>query len=139
MKLQESLDQVEGHLKTLDDQKFDQLSFEWEGIKFKATAEESRDGGCFVRLTANMGRLFYTIENSEYRSMAIERLYANNRSVDGAYSVDQQGNVIFRSLTSTHHKLAGKELMVALTTIVLQSETHLRSVKAHLKSHLAAA
>ena len=138
MKLQDQLDKVESHLQTLEDQKFDQLSFDWEGIRFKASSEDKSDGG-LIRLQANLGRLYFTIENSAHRTMAIERLYSNNRSVDGAYSVDANGQVLFQCLTKTNQKLVGKALVTAVTTILLQTETHLRTLKSHLKPNELAA
>lgn len=133
MKLQDQLQKVESHLQSLEDQKFDQFSFDWEGIRFKASSEAKSDGG-LIKLQANLGRLYFTIENSAHRTMAIERLYSNNRSVDGAYSVDNSGQVLFQCLTKTREKLVGKALVTAITTILLQSETHLRTLKSHLKS-----
>lgn len=133
MKLQKSLDQVESHLASLEDQKFDHLSFDWEGIRFKVAAEEGRDGTPCVKLNAKLGRLFFTIENAANRAMAIERLYSNNRNIDGAYRIDNSGEVHFSSITTTKELLVGKELLIALTTILLQSETHLRTLRSHLK------
>lgn len=132
-KLQESLDKVEGHLAALDEQQFDHIAFDWEGIHFKAVSEAMRDGTSRVRLNASLGRLYFTIENAANRAMAIERLYSNNRSVDGAYSVGERGDVHFSSITTTPALLRGKDLMAALTTILLQSETHLRTLRSHLK------
>lgn len=71
--------------------------------------------------------------------MAIERLYSNNRAVDGAYSVDNSGQVLFQCLTKTQEKLVGKALVTAVTTILLQTETHLRTLKSHLKPNELAA
>ena len=133
MKLHESISKVEGHLQALEDQQFDHLSFEWEGIRFKAVSEEHRDGSAVIKLKADLGRLYYTIENASHRTMAIERVYSNNRSIDGAYTVDGNGRIVFRCLTKTSDKLVGKELVLALTTILLQIETHLRTLKSHLK------
>ncbi len=139
MKLQESLDQVESHLKTIDEQQFDHLSFEWEDINFIVAAEQCRDGRAQIRLNANLGQLYYTIENSAHRTMAIEKLYSNNRSVDGAYSINERGDVLFQSLTTTNEKLTGTRLLEALTTILLQAEGHLRALKSHLKPQNLAA
>lgn len=133
MKLQDSIEQVEGHLQSLEDQQFDHLVFDWEGIHFKAASEAKQDGSAVIRLTANLGRLYFTIENTNHRTMAIERLYSNNRAIDGAYSIDASGEVLFQSLTNTPSKLVGKDLTVAITTILLQSETHLRTLRSHLK------
>lgn len=133
MKLQESIDRVEDHLRALDDQQFDQLSFEWEGIYFEAVTEEVRGNTAQIRLSADLGQLYFTIENSSHRTRAIESLYTNNRSVDGAYLIDSKGRVMFQSLTTTDKKLTGKELIMALTTILLQSGAHLRTLRSHLK------
>lgn len=139
MKLQDSISKVEGHLQQLEDQQFDHLSFEWEGIRFKAVSEDTRDGSAVIKLKADLGRLYYTIENAAHRTMAIERVYSNNRSIDGAYTVDGNGRIVFRCLTKTNSKLVGKELVLALTTILLQTETHLRTLKSHLKPFRLAA
>ncbi len=134
MKLQENISKVEGHLQKLEDQQFNHLSFEWEGIRFKAVSEDTSDGSGIIRLKAELGRLYYTIENAAHRTMAIERVYSNNRSIDGAYTVDGNGSIVFRCVTKTDKKFVGKALVLALTKILLQAETHLRTLKSHLKS-----
>lgn len=138
MKLQDQLSKGETQLQALEDQQFSQLAFDWEGIQFKAFSEEKANGG-LIRLQANLGRLFFTIENAAHRAMAIERLYSNNRAIDGAYSVDGTGHVLFQCLTNTTEQLKGKEFITALATILLQAETHLRTLKSHLKPAVLAA
>lgn len=134
MKLQESLDKVEDHLSKLDEQKFDKIAFEWEGISFKAVTEKIADDLNQIKLDARLGRLFYTIEDAAQRAMAIERLSSNNRSTDGAYSISKQGEVFFKSLTTSKEALLGTDLLNAVTVILLQSGSHLRSLKSHLKN-----
>lgn len=133
MKLQDTIDKVNSRLKALEDRQFDQLSFDWEGIRFHAVSEGRADGSAQIRISADLGRLYFTVENASHRAVAIERLYANNRAIDGAYSVDNNGNVLFQCLTKTPHKMLGNDLLVALTTIILQTETHLLTLKSHLK------
>lgn len=139
MKLQDTIDKVNSRLKALEDRQFDQLSFDWEDIRFHAISEEDADGSSRIRINAELGRLYFTVENAAHRAMAIERLYANNRAIDGAYSVDNNGNVLFQCLTKTSQKMLGNDLLVALTTIILQTETHLRTLKSHLKPKQLAA
>ena len=133
MKLQESLAKVETHLSALDQQSVDQLSFEWEGINFKAEVQKLATGVTHIVLDAKLGRLYFTIEDAANRTMAIERLYANNRSTDGAYSLKKNGEVFFKSLTKTEKILSGQGLYSAVTIILLESSAHLRTLRAHLK------
>ncbi len=133
MKLEHSITRAEQHLEGLENQQFDQIAFNWEGIRFDVATGNGRDGTFEVQLHGVVGRLYYTIENAEHRTMAIERLYLNNRKIDGAYSVNGQGEVHFSSLTTTREKLLGNDLLVALTTILMQAESHLRTLRAHLK------
>jgi len=135
MKLEHSIAQAEQHLEKLEIQQFDRIAFNWEGIQFNAATEKLRDGTFGVQLHAVLGRLYYTVENAAHRTMAVERLYLNNRKIDGAYSVANQGEVHFSSLTTTREKLLGNDLLAALTTIVIQAESHLRTIKSHLKPH----
>ncbi len=139
MKLQQEIDRVTLRLQELEGQKFDQLSFEWEGIHFHVMSEQTRGDKAQIHLQANLGRLYFTIENAAQRATAIERLYANNRCIDGAYSVDSDGHVLFQCITHTDEKLAGKDLIVALTTILLQTKSHLTTLKSHLKAKPIAA
>ncbi len=134
MKLEQSINQAEQRLASLDNQQFDHIAFDWEGMRFKAVAKERRDGTNVVRLQAVLGRLYYTIENASHRAQAIERLYLNNRKIDGAYSIDDRGDVHFDSLTVTKERLRGNDLLVALTTILMHAESHLRTLRSHLKS-----
>ncbi|WP_262689671.1 hypothetical protein [Kordiimonas aestuarii] len=132
MKLHETLDKVQGHLDSLDDPQFDKIDFEWEGIKFHAVADSDPEGGK-IRLSAKLGQLYFTVEDAAQRTMAIERVYATNRGIDGAYKIEKNGHVSFNSVTQTDHHLAGTDLMGALTLILLESETHLRALRSHLK------
>ena len=133
MKLEQSITQAEQYLESLEGRKFDRIAFDWEGIRFNATTEKRRDGTFEVQLHAILGRLYYTAENAAHRTSAIERLFTNNRKIDGAYSIDGQGEVHFNSLTTTREKPLGDDLLAALATILIQAEGHLRTLKAHLK------
>ncbi|WP_417460880.1 hypothetical protein [Kordiimonas sp.] len=133
MKLHETLDKVQGHLDSLEDQYFDQIDFEWEGIRFHATADATSDKAGKIQLSAKLGRLYFTVEDAAQRTMAIERVYATNRGIDGAYRIEKNGDVSFQSVTETDQQLTGSALMSALTLILLESETHLRALRSHLK------
>ncbi|WP_286831112.1 MULTISPECIES: hypothetical protein [Kordiimonas] len=134
MKLHESLQKVKGHLDSLDDPAFDQLEFDWEGIKFHATADTGQDGAGIIKLDAKLGRLYFTVENAAERTMAIERVYSTNRGIDGAYKISKTGDVTYHSVTATNQKLQGNDLVGALTLILLESESHLRALRSHLKA-----
>lgn len=132
MDLDQSIDKIEDHLESLDTPSFDTIDFDWEGIRFHAAARGASSGG-EIRIKARMGSLYYTIEDPVQRSLAIERVYATNRGIDGAYRIDNKGNVHFESVTTTDGTVTGTDLMSALTVILLESETHLRGLRAHLK------
>ncbi len=133
MKLHESLEKVQGHLQSLDEPIFDHLDFEWEGIQFHAAAQDNNEGAGTIRLNATLGRLYFTVENAAERTMAIERVYSTNRGIDGAYKIGEKGDVTYQSVTVTNQPLKGNDLVGALTLILLESETHLRALRSHLK------
>ncbi|WP_262695362.1 hypothetical protein [Kordiimonas aquimaris] len=134
MKLQESLDKVEQHLSKLDNQSFDRISFRWENIPFNAVVEKASEGLSHIKLDAKLGRLFYTIENAELRTAAVKCLYSTNRKTDASYKIAKNGEVFFHSLTKTSKTLAGKNLMEAITVILLQSGSQLQLLNSQLKS-----
>jgi len=133
MKLNETLDKAKGQLSALDEMKFDHLEFDWEGIRFHASADDDTSGGGKIHLKAELGRLFFTVEDSLQRSLAIERLYSTNRQIDGKYRIGKKGDISFRSITKTEDHLRGQSLLSALTLILLESENHLRALRSHLK------
>ncbi len=133
MKLSDTLTKAKDQLESLDDLKFDHLDFDWEGIKFHASADETPSGEGQVHIKAELGRLYFTVEDALQRSMAIERLYSTNRQIDGAYAIGKKGDVSFRSITKTDKHLKGANLMSALTLILLEAENHLRALRSHLK------
>ncbi|WP_308909769.1 hypothetical protein [Pseudokordiimonas caeni] len=133
MKLHDSLERARGHLESLDEARFDEIDFEWEGIHFHARSLKKGDDGGEIRLHAKLGQVYFTIEDELQRGLALERLFLNNRGVDGAYRMNRDGVVEFSSITTTDDHLAGAKLMSALTLILLESENHLRSLRAHLK------
>ena len=135
MKLDEKLTKAQNQLAALDEMAFDHLEFDWEGIKFHAATDINHSGQGHVHLKASLGRLYFTVENSAQRAMAIERLYTTNRGIDGNYAIGPKGDVSFKSITRTEGQLTGTELMCALTTIILEAENHLRALRSHLKAH----
>jgi hypothetical protein len=133
MKLQESIQQAQGHLDKVDEQQFDTIDFEWEGIRFFAKSENRGDNGFIVSIKAVLGRLFLTVEDPHERAQAMERLYSTNKGIDGRYRITPLGQVEFQSITSTDGQLFGAELMSALTLILLEAESHLRALRSHLR------
>ena len=133
MKLHESLDRAQGHLETLEKHQIDQLDFDWEGIRFHANVSARAGGGSRITLDATLGRIYYTIEDENQRAIAIDRVFSTNRGIDGAYSIARDGQVNFHSVTDTDKELSGSDVMGALTLILLESESHLRGLRAHLK------
>lgn len=134
MKLEQSLAIVEGHLATLDDQKFSSIDFEWHGIQFHAESQSTRSGGYEIRLSAELGRLHFTAENSDYRKRAIDSIYASNRNSDGAYKIGRKSDVHYHSATKTTELLTGQKLLEAITAILLHSSDHLQTIKGYLKA-----
>ncbi|GHF27162.1 hypothetical protein GCM10017044_22760 [Kordiimonas sediminis] len=134
MKLSKTIEQAHSHLELVQDSQIEELDFVWEGIKFHAVTSSAPDGTGVVRLSAKLGALYFTIEDSLQRSLAIEKVYSTNRGIDGTYSIERDGTVYFHSVTATQKKMSGKELISAMTLILLEAETHLRGLKAHLKS-----
>ncbi|MBV1900338.1 MAG: hypothetical protein KUG56_01565 [Kordiimonadaceae bacterium] len=136
MKLNEQLVRAQDQLEALEDLGFNHLDFDWEGIKFQAAANTDSNGTSRIHLNASLGRLYFTVENAAHRAMAMERVYATNRQIDGKYAISQKGGISFQSSTQTDSELNGNALICALTTILLEAENHLRALKSHLKSHL---
>jgi len=132
MKLNQKLAEAQEQLDSLEDQGFDHLDFEWEGIKFQAASTANRTAN-LITLKASLGRLYFTIEDQAQRGMALERLFASNRAIDGRFTIGKQGDIHFKSDTKTGEHLTGAKLMSALTVILLESEKHLRALRAHLK------
>ena len=132
MELAEKLQSVEGQLQKLDEQQFSRLDFQWEGIAFLASSS-AHDGGGVIKLTASIGRLFYTIEDASARAESIEKIFAINRGIDGAYKIDKKGIVHFECVTLTDTVLTGSDLINALTLILLEGESHLRALRTYLR------
>jgi|GEM_PF-1378807 len=134
MKLNTKLTEAQSHLDAIDEQSFDNLDFEWEGIHFNAAAKTNRGGSNSIELKGELGRLYFTVEDKNQRAMALERVFATNRVIDGAYNIGDKGDIQFRSTTQTDDHLAGTALISALTIILLEAEHHLRALRSHLKA-----
>lgn len=133
MKLKTKLEKAEKHLASLDEREIEHLDFNWEGISFTASTEISNNGKGEIELSATLGQLFYTIEDSAQRAMALERLFQTNRDIDGVYTISPNGTIGYKSKTECQAPISAQNLMEALTVILLEGENHLRSIKAHLK------
>ncbi len=135
MKLNKSIDDIETHLETIEAPSFDKLDFQWEGIHFHAASHATPKGDSGeIYLKGKLGQLYFTIEDPVQRTSAIEQVYTTNKDIDGAYKIDRDGVVHFESVTLTDYLLIGTELVSALTLILLEAETHLRLLRAHLKA-----
>jgi len=133
MKLNQKLDEAKQQLDSLEEQAFDHLNFEWEGIKFQAASTVTADGTNGIKLNATLGRLYFTVEDKNQRAMALERLFSVNRTIDGMYKIGSKGDIHFTNITKTDSHMTGSKLMSALTVILLDSEKHLRALRSHLK------
>lgn len=134
MKLEQSLAIVESHLATLDSQKFSSIDFDWHGIRFQAESISTRSGDFEIRLSAELGRLYFTVENTDKRKRAIECIYTSNRTNDGAYKIGRKSDVRYHSATKTKELLTGQQLLEAVTAILLHSSDHLQTIKGYLKT-----
>jgi len=132
MQIAQTLEHAEQQLERADDAAFSRLEFCWEGIQFHALSEDKPDGGQ-IRLRADLGQLYYTIENAMARYQSIELIHSANRGIDGAYAIDKRGTVRFESVTLTDGHLKGVHMMRALTLILLESESHLRALRTYLR------
>jgi len=133
MKLRQKLDQAAQYLDELENQQFDHLDFEWETISFQAAATTEGDGTTSIRLKAALGRLHFTVEDKYNRAMALEHLFTTNRTIDGIYEIGHKGVINFQNVTRTASLVTGSDLLSAVTVILLEAESHLRALNAHLK------
>jgi hypothetical protein len=133
MRLNQHLDKAAEQLAALEEQDFDHLDFQWEGIRFQAAATRVSGGASGIQLKATLGRLYFTVEDKTQRAMALERLFTVNRTIDGTYEIGEKGDIHFKSSTRTDGLLKGTNLISALTVILLESENHLRALQSHLK------
>ena len=131
--LQQTVEQAQSQLERLEERQFDSIDFDWEGIRFHATAKSSINGKPVIHLKAVIGSLFYTVEDGKARSRAISGIYKNNRGIDGSYKLLRSGEVHFESMTRTDDLLRGTDLMSALTLILLEAEPHLLEMRSNLK------
>jgi hypothetical protein len=134
MKLHKKLDEAQKQLESIEEQSFDHLDFEWEGISFQAASTAETAGNASIHLKATLGRLYFTVEDEAQRAMALERLFTNNRVIDGLYKIDKKGDIHFSNTTKTESHLTGSKFMSALTVILLEAEKHLRALRTHLKA-----
>jgi len=133
MKLSQKIDQANLQLGALEDKAFAGLDFDWEGIKFHVASDTDAAGSHRIQLNATLGRLYFTVEDKNQRAMALDRLFTINRTIDGLYAIGKNGDIHFKSATKTDNRLKGTQLMSALTIILLEAESHLRAIQAHLK------
>ncbi len=133
MKLNDQLNKAQSHLETLDGNKLSNINFIWRDIEFHAIAKERANGTGKIELTASLGRLFYTAENAKARTQAINTLFATNPKIDGRYSIEKKGDILFTCVTETRKLVESSTIFSALTLILLETSSHLLALKANLK------
>ena len=131
--LSDSVSRAEKNLTKLEKTAADSLDFIWEGISFDAKSNASPDGSAIIRLKARIGQIFYSVEDPIQRAAAVDCISKTNRGIDGRYNLHRSGEVSFESATTTDKHLLGADLMGAVTLILLEAESHLRTLRSHLK------
>ena len=132
--LEQSIQTARDRLDSVDAARFDRLDFVWEGIQFSVSSAAPDSAGPNISLDANLGRLYFTVEDEFERGAALERIADTNRRCDGKYRISRNGKVSFSNLTATDEKLLGPELVSATTLILLEAGSHLRALRSHLKA-----
>lgn len=113
---------------------FDSLNFEWNGINFSASSESFGTNGGIIKITAVLGRLYYTIENESLRKDSVKQIQQFNRTSDATYKLESDGTVTYQSLTTSDKKVRGQDFIQTLAMIVLDFSPQLRSLKSSLRS-----
>lgn len=113
---------------------FDSINFNWNAMQFSATSESFGTGAGIIKISAVLGRLFYTIENENLRNEAIKIVHQNNRFSEDEYTLEKDGTITFSSTTTIDKKARGDELIQALTMIMMDSSMQLKTLKNSLKS-----
>ncbi len=131
--LTDQYDTAQNNLTKLEKSSFDRLDFIWEGIRFGANSNPTGDGSAVIQLNARLGHLFYSVEDRQQRVSALDCIRKTNRGIDGCYQLQKNGEVSFESVTATDMQMKGADLMGAVTLILLEAETHLRTLRSHLK------
>ena len=113
---------------------FDSINFDWHGMTFSASSDAFGTNSGRIKLSAVIGRLYFTIEDERLRNESVKQIYQNNRSIDGSYKLEKDGTVTFSSLTLMDNKVRGSDFIKALTMIMLESNIHLKKIRAYLKA-----
>lgn len=113
---------------------FDSINFIWNGIDFTASSEQFGTDGGIVKVTAVLGRLYYTIENENLRKESVKQIQQFNRSSDAHYKLESDGTVTYHSLTTSGKKVSGQDLIQTLTMVLLDFSPQLKNLKSSLRS-----
>ncbi len=133
--------QIKSYIETANDcisaskiPQVDTITFDWNEMHFHAISDPFGANSGMIKLTAVIGRLYFTIEDEHLRQKSIIQLQQNNRYYDGSYTLEKDGSITFDCLTATKEKVRGNELIKALTLIMLESSEHIMKLRAYLKA-----
>lgn len=112
---------------------FDSIDFVWNGINFSASSEPFGTTGGIIKLSAVLGRLYYTVENENLRNDSVQKIQQFNRTSDANYKLESDGTVSYSSLTTSVKKVRGQDLVQTLTMILLDFTPQLKSLKSSLR------
>ena len=113
---------------------FDSINFVWNEIDFSASSENFGTDGGIIKVSAVLGRLYYTIENENLRKESVAQIQQFNRSSDASCKLESDGTVTYHSLTTSGKKVRGQDFIQTLTMILLDFSPQLRNLKSSLRS-----
>ncbi len=113
---------------------FDSINFIWNGIDFNASSEQFGTDGGIIKVSAVLGRLYYTIENENLRKESVKQIQQFNRTSDALYQLESDGTVTYNSLTTSNKKVRGQDFIKSLTMILLDFSPQLKGLKSSLRS-----
>lgn len=129
-----SLDKAHEVLSASKESKINSLDFDWSDMKFSATSDSFGSNGGKIKLSAKIGRLYFTVENERLRTESIKIIHQNNRKIDGKFSLERDGSVTFASLTTLSTKVLGDDFVKAVTMIMLESREQFKTLRSYLKT-----
>lgn len=111
----------------------DSIKFLWNGIDFSASSENFGTDGGIIKVSAVLGRLYYTIENENLRKESVGQIQQFNRSSDASYKLESDGTVTYHSLTTSGKRVRGQDFIQTLTMILLDFSPQLKNLKSSLR------
>ncbi len=131
--LHKMVDSMHKHLEHLESDSLDKIDFNWNGNHYFATKVE-KGGKSVLEVETNLGRLYYTVENSANRGLALNEIFEQKKARNSGVKLLRNNIVTFQASTSFDQDISNGDFFTILSITLLDIQKQTQELSSYLKA-----